>query len=207
MAEAKGKEEPKDKDKAKENGGEDQPLEVNSKDKQKKLIMMGAIGGGVLLLLLIILLIVVLTKPSHSAPDAAAAPNAAASGAKSEVIPEESVKKSNIVVNRGDAPIFLAIEPNFTVNIVGGARLRMMQVKVQLMARNQKILDIAVASMPLIQNALVSLFSSKSYDDLITKEGKEALRIESLKTVQAIIQKDIGQPGIEEVLFTSFVMQ
>lgn len=103
--------------------------------------------------------------------------------------------------------LFLAIDPSFTVNIAGGNRLRIMQVKVQLMARNQKILDIATSNLPIIQNNLVQLFSSKSYDELITPEGKEMLRQEALRTVQKIIMKEIGQPGIEDILFTSFVMQ
>ncbi|VAX05680.1 hypothetical protein MNBD_GAMMA19-792, partial [hydrothermal vent metagenome] len=38
-------------------------------------------------------------------------------------------------------------------------------------------------------------------------EGKETLREEALEVVQQILEEETGDPGIEAVYFTSFVMQ
>jgi flagellar FliL protein len=51
------------------------------------------------------------------------------------------------------------------------------------------------------------LFSGESYEELQTHEGKELLRQKSLTALQELLQQEVGKSDIEEVLFTSFVMQ
>ena len=51
------------------------------------------------------------------------------------------------------------------------------------------------------------LFSGQEFEALQTPEGKEALRQASLAEVQKVMQEKIGKPGVEQVLFTDFVMQ
>jgi flagellar FliL protein len=41
----------------------------------------------------------------------------------------------------------------------------------------------------------------------MTREGKEKLRHEALREIQAILKKESVAPGIEDLLFTSFVVQ
>ena len=49
--------------------------------------------------------------------------------------------------------------------------------------------------------------SSQTYDSVSTLEGKEALREEALSVIQEILEEETGDPGVEAVYFTSFVMQ
>ena len=51
------------------------------------------------------------------------------------------------------------------------------------------------------------LFGGEVYDELQTDEGKELLRQKALEVLQEIIKQEVGVNGVEEILFTSFVMQ
>jgi flagellar FliL protein len=61
--------------------------------------------------------------------------------------------------------------------------------------------------MPVIRNNLVMLFSSQTRQSIATREGKEQIRADAQAEVQKILQDRTGQPVIEALYFTSFVMQ
>ena len=61
--------------------------------------------------------------------------------------------------------------------------------------------------MPLLRNELVLQFSSEEFASLFTPEGKEALRDRATLSVQSILEKELGDPVIESVLFTNIVLQ
>jgi flagellar FliL protein len=80
-------------------------------------------------------------------------------------------------------------------------------VTVEVMTRNNQVEQQIRTHMPVIRNNLVLLFSSQTYEAVSTLEGKEALREEALTVIQKILEEETGDPGIEAVYFTSFVMQ
>ena len=51
------------------------------------------------------------------------------------------------------------------------------------------------------------LLSSKTYEELNTMEGKASLRKQVLKEITKILEAETGKEGVEDVFFTSFVMQ
>lgn len=104
-------------------------------------------------------------------------------------------------------PIYLPLDPAFVVNFQDHASMRFLQIGVEVMARDQKVIDSVTLNMPQIRDRLVLLFSSQTYDAISTLQGKEKLRAETLKAVQQVLEKEIGEPGVEAVYFTSFVMQ
>ena len=75
------------------------------------------------------------------------------------------------------------------------------------MARENQVIEAIELHMPMIRNSLVLLFGGQIYEELQTAEGKELLRQQALEQLQALLQQEIDQPGIEQVLFTNFVMQ
>jgi len=103
--------------------------------------------------------------------------------------------------------IYLPIDPAFVVNFASQGKARFLQVTVEVMTRDPLMPDQIKLHMPVIRNNLMLLFSSQSYDGVSTLEGKEALREEALEVVQQILEEETGDPGIEAVYFTSFVMQ
>ena len=62
-------------------------------------------------------------------------------------------------------------------------------------------------SIAVIRNDLMLLFAAKSSDELGTRSGKEALQTETLASIQKVLEREAGAPGVEAVYFTSFVMQ
>ena len=61
--------------------------------------------------------------------------------------------------------------------------------------------------MPALRNQLVMLFSSQEFDQLNTSLGLEMLKQKVTATVQELAMREVGEPVVEQVLFTNFVMQ
>jgi flagellar FliL protein len=103
--------------------------------------------------------------------------------------------------------IYYPMQPVFVVNFESQGRQRFLQVEVNLLLREQDVIPVLELHMPAIRNSLVMLFSGQVYEDLRTADGKEKLRQEALLGVQSVLQKEMGKPGVEQILFTNFVMQ
>ena len=103
--------------------------------------------------------------------------------------------------------IYIPLDPAFVVNFADSGKARFLQVTVEVMTRHQEVEEQVKNHMPVIRNNLVLLFSSQTYDSVSTLEGKEALREDALGVIQKILEEETGDPGIEAVYFTSFVMQ
>ena len=105
-------------------------------------------------------------------------------------------------------PIYIALEPAFVVNFAGeSGGSRFMQVTIQVMTRDPEAEKAVTTHMPVIRNSIVLLLSSLSVDDVAGIEGKEKLRAEVLEKIREILKERTGKPGVEEIYFTSFVIQ
>ncbi len=102
--------------------------------------------------------------------------------------------------------LYSALDPPFVVNFEDGDAVRFLQVSMQVMARDQKVIDGVQKNAPLIRNNLLLLMSNRDYKVLMTREGKEALRKEALAAINAVQKKEGDQP-VDDLLFTSFVVQ
>jgi flagellar protein FliL len=76
----------------------------------------------------------------------------------------------------------------------------------EIMAKDQKALDSVQKNVPMIRNNLLLLMSNRNYQALMSREGKEKLRDEALAEVRAV-QKKAGGADVDDLLFTSFVVQ
>ena len=136
------------------------------------------------------------------------------SGGGSELTAEEDSDEENAEEEGGEgeeeelqAAVYLPIDPAFVVNFASQGKARFLQVTVEVMTRDPGVAESVKLHMPVIRNNLMLLLSSQSYDSVSTLEGKESLREESLEVIQQILEEETGDPGIEAVYFTSFVMQ
>ncbi len=102
---------------------------------------------------------------------------------------------------------YLPLKPEFTVNFADDRKAAYLQVEITVMARKPEALSVVETEMPVIRNDVLNLLSSKTYDELSDRAGKEKLADEILKTIQGIVQAQLHEPGVEAVYFTSFVMQ
>jgi flagellar FliL protein len=103
--------------------------------------------------------------------------------------------------------IYFDFKPPFIVNYQWQGRQRFVQVSLSVMTRKGSIVDAMQKHMPLIRNNLLMVFSAQEFEMLRTPEGKEALRQVVLEELQKILTEETGEPGVEQVLFTNFVMQ
>ncbi len=103
-------------------------------------------------------------------------------------------------------PIYIALDP-FVVNFDNPTVARFLQVKLQVMTRSPETAKAIEEHMPVIRNALVMLFSGQKYEDVATREGKERLRQRTLAEIRKVLEERTGDPGVEDVYFTAFVMQ
>ncbi|MBM6551252.1 flagellar basal body-associated FliL family protein [Marinomonas ostreistagni] len=118
----------------------------------------------------------------------------------------EGASAEEVVQTDGPA-IYLELEQPFVVDFMVSGRQRYLQLNMTLMSRDQGQIDAVKLHMPLIRNSLVLLFSSQSFDELQTIEGKQALKASAVESINQILTQETGLGGIENVLFTNFVMQ
>ncbi|MDE1461481.1 flagellar basal body-associated FliL family protein [Spartinivicinus poritis] len=103
--------------------------------------------------------------------------------------------------------VYQSLDPPFVIDFNVSGRQRFLQVNLTVMGRDAEALEGLKKHMPLIRNNLVLLIGGFEYQSLQTEEGKEKLRESITKSIQEVLEKEIGKPGIEQVLFTNFVMQ
>ncbi|NDY97144.1 flagellar basal body-associated FliL family protein [Wenzhouxiangella limi] len=104
-------------------------------------------------------------------------------------------------------PIYYGMDPAFVNNLSGTGGRRFMQVNVQLMARDPEVIAAVERHEPVIRNDLIMLFSDQTLESVDTTEGKEALRRDSLETVREILGDNDEPDEVEELFFTSFIVQ
>ena len=105
----------------------------------------------------------------------------------------EELAKPGIFVPIGD----------FVVNLADTDVQRFVKVSITVEVLNEKIQNEVNQYMPAIKDAIIDLISSKYYKDIRTPEGRERLKIELLKRLNALLPEG----GIKAVYFTSFVVQ
>ena len=103
--------------------------------------------------------------------------------------------------------IYLPIKPAFIVNYGGEGRLRYIKAEVTARLANAEAASAVRHHLPYIRNNLVRLFASQTDETIESQEGKEALRTEALKEIQKVIMDEEGIEGVEDVLFTSLIIQ
>lgn len=103
---------------------------------------------------------------------------------------------------------FYAPEPAFVTNFEGAQAYRFLQLQVRVAVRSPEIVAKLTEHDPMVRNDLLMLFSQQNAEFLATAEGKEKLRKDALEIVRKNVSSIGGDPKkVENVLFTSFVMQ
>ncbi len=102
---------------------------------------------------------------------------------------------------------YFSLNPPFVVNFVGKSRAKFLQVSISGLTRDPSVKENITTHLPHIRNNIVFILSSKRHEDLITPEGKEELRKQILGEIRSILKKETGKDDVEDIYFTSFVMQ
>ncbi|ACG57340.1 flagellar basal body-associated protein FliL [Hydrogenobaculum sp. Y04AAS1] len=92
---------------------------------------------------------------------------------------------------------------SFLVNLADKNANTYAKVSITLELSNEKVQQEVVKRLPIIKDAIINLLSSKTYDEIRTPEGKEELRLELIKRINAILVTG----GVQNIYFTQFIVQ
>ena len=124
-------------------------------------------------------------------------------GAASEDVAEEEKGEAEATTDT----VYHKFKPAFVVNFEDKGKLRFLQIDLSVATKLPSVIDALENHEPVIRNNLVLLYSSQKADELNSVEGKELLRKQTREAIQKIMMDNIGNPGIDEVFFTGFVVQ
>ena len=102
---------------------------------------------------------------------------------------------------------YINIPEPFIFNIDGNKRDRLAQIKVQLMVRDERSNALVRKHSPLVEDSILSTFSSVTVEKLRTPKGRINLREQATNDLKMAFTQTLGEPVIEKVLFTDFVIQ
>ena len=117
---------------------------------------------------------------------------------------------------------YFNMQPAFIVNFEDQSQAAYLQIEMQAMTYDNQVKDEMTKHMPVIRNNILLILSAQKFDDVRTRKGKEALQEQVLIAVQEIIGesmtaklKEAGEelakgesvPNVEQIYFTSFIMQ
>ncbi len=119
---------------------------------------------------------------------------------------EASITEEEQVVEKGD-PSYIDLKPAFTVNLDPEDSVGFLQIAIQVLTHSDDVAAAIEKHKPLIRNNLVTLFSQQKSINLRAPEGKEALQKDTLALVQKVIDEQGGGGEVDNIFFTSFVMQ
>lgn len=104
-------------------------------------------------------------------------------------------------------PLYLPMDPPLVVSLNDNGAIRFLQVTVELMARDEHVIADLKTHTPVIRNNLLMMLGGQDIASLTSREQKEKLRGAALAEVQKIMKANTGEPGVEDLYFTSFVVQ
>ncbi len=105
---------------------------------------------------------------------------------------------------------YIPLSPPFVANFgtaATNARLSYVKADIAVRTSTPAATEAVKYHMPYLRNELVMLLSRQDMETMTTNEGKEKLRAEALAKVRAVLQKEEGAPLVEDLLFSSFVIQ
>ena len=120
---------------------------------------------------------------------------------------KDASKESDVSTPTNAPAIYYDLKPPFVVNYSWKGRQRYVQINLAVMTRKEAVVAALQKHMPLVRNNLVQIFGAQDFEGLRTPEGKEIMRQAALEDLQKILVDETGEEGIEQVLFTNFVMQ
>lgn len=93
------------------------------------------------------------------------------------------------------------------VDFPSGSPVKHGRITVSMLVEGAKTIETLKKNEPMIRNNLLMLIGAQDAVNLNTHEGKEMLRKAMLDNVTAVLEKMEGKGQVDEIFFTSFVMQ
>jgi flagellar FliL protein len=132
-----------------------------------------------------------------------------ADGAGAVAYDEQASEDGSAAARRKPAgpALYAALDPPFVVSFEEDGGARYVQLTLQAMARSEKTIEAVKQHSPAIRNSVLFMLSGYEIQTLSTQAGKEQLRRDLLVAANEILEKNGTEPPIEELYFTSLVIQ
>jgi flagellar FliL protein len=133
-----------------------------------------------------------------------------AEGADDEAISEEAAdegeEESGGHADPKTAPTYVQFE-TFTVNLLPDPDEKFLQLDLTIEVKGAELAEKLKAQMPALRNRVLLLLTSKKASDISTPEGKAQLSAELLTELKKPLTAHGKPVKVNQVLFTSFVIQ
>ncbi|HZF16657.1 MAG TPA: flagellar basal body-associated FliL family protein [Steroidobacteraceae bacterium] len=120
---------------------------------------------------------------------------------------EEKVVEEKPAAKPPAPAIYLKMDPQMVVNFDASSEVKFLALDIEFMARDQAVIDDVTRNMPKIRNNILMMISNRDYKTLMTREGKDKLRLEALEEAKKVLKQETGSAKLEDLFFTSFVVQ
>jgi flagellar FliL protein len=103
---------------------------------------------------------------------------------------------------------YVELSPAFVANFGGtSAKLKYIKADISLRVPSEDAADLIEANKALVRHQIVMRLSAQSDEQMAAPDSQESIRKEALKSVQSAMSEETGAPQVDDLLFTSFVVQ
>ena len=101
------------------------------------------------------------------------------------------------------------MQPAFIANfgVIEQGHLKYVKAEISIRVSSQQAEMAARYHLPALRNSLVLLLSRQDEVTVTTGSGREAIREEALMELRAVLKAEEGQPDIDDLMFTNFVVR
>lgn len=111
--------------------------------------------------------------------------------------------------NQPAKAVYFKIEEAFTINFLNQSdkKARYMQISVTLKAHDPEVIKSAEMNLPMIQDALRTLFTAQRLETVNSVEGRRSLQAKALESIKNILKAETNRDELDAVYFTKFILQ
>ncbi len=114
-----------------------------------------------------------------------------------------------LLAAQGGEVRYVPLQPAFIANfgVIEEGNLKYVKAEISIRVSTHDAEMAARYHLPALRNALVLLLSRQDEVGVSTGSGREAIREQALMELRAIMKAEEGQPCIDDLMFTNFVVQ
>lgn len=105
-------------------------------------------------------------------------------------------------------PAYVSLGDPMVLNLSTSTRkLTFLQLKADVLVKDDDAKEIVEAHIPAIRHQLIVLLSEQSAKDMKTPVKREKIRLQATQEIRDMLEKMADNKDIDEVLFSSFLVQ
>lgn len=115
---------------------------------------------------------------------------------------------STIAVAQSDVA-YLSLEPDIVTNYAGNSarKLGYVRVNIELMLHSVDQLEVAEHHLPLLRATVIEIFGRQPQDKVKSLTGREDIRLNIKKALQALMSEETGSEIVKDVIFTKYLYE